>query len=70
MGLSNNTRKRHFCEVLTVENKKVRPERIGARQVIFFSNDDYPEGFNRHNGDPMVIAATIHNYLVKRILVD
>ena len=29
-GSSNNAHKHHLREVLIVENKKVRPERIGA----------------------------------------
>ena len=45
-GSSNNARKRHLQEVLMVKNKKVKPERIGVGQVISFSDDDYPEGFN------------------------
>ena len=69
-GSSNNAHKRHLREVLTVENKKVRPKRISVRAIISFLNDDYLEGFDWQHDDLMVITATIHNYLVKQILVD
>ena len=45
-GLSNNTRKCHLLKVHTVENKKVRPERISIGQIISFLDDDYPKGFD------------------------
>ena len=35
-----------------------------------FSEADYLEGFDQQHDDPMVITATIHNYSVKRILVN
>ena len=38
--------------------------------IILFSNDDYPKRFNHDQDDLMVITATIHNYTIKRILVD
>ena len=38
--------------------------------VISFSDDDYPKGFDHDHDDSMVIIATIHNYVVKIILVD
>ena len=69
-GLSNNARKRDLREVLTIRNKKWKSERFGAGQVISFSEDDYPEGFDRQHDDPMVITATIHNYSIKQILVN
>ena len=69
-GISNNTYKRHLWKVLIVENKKVKPKKRESDQVISFSDDDYPKGFDRDHNDPMVITATIHNYAVKRILVD
>ena len=53
-----------------MENKKVRPKRISAGPVISFWDEDYPEGFNQQHDDLMVIIATIHNYSVKRILVN
>ena len=56
--------------MLTIENKKVKPERTGIGQVIFFSDDDYPKGFNRQHDDPMVIIVTIHSYPIKLIMVD
>ena len=69
-GSSNNVHKRYLREVLTVKNKKVRLASIGVGQVISFSDDDYPKGFDQQHDDRMVIIATIHNYLVKHILVD
>ena len=36
---------------------------------IFFYNN-YLEGFNQEHDDLMVISTTIHNYAIKRILVD
>ena len=55
---------------MAVENKKVKSDNTKKSLVISFSNDDYVEGFNYDYDDPMVITATIHNYVVKRILVD
>ena len=55
---------------MVVENKKVKSDDTKKSLVISFSNDDYVEGFNYDYDDPMVIIATIHNYVVKRILVD
>ena len=42
----NNTRKWNLQEVLTMENKKFRSEKISAGTSISFPNDDYLEGFN------------------------
>ena len=56
--------------MLTVGNKKGKSKRFGVGQVISFLEDDYPEGFDWQHDDPMVITATIHNYSIKRILVD
>ena len=54
-----------------VKNKKKGKSKcLGARQVISFLVDDYPEGFNWQHDDPMVITTIIHNYSIKRILVD
>ena len=55
---------------MTVENKKIKSKEGESRTVISFFDEDYPDGFNRDHDDLMVITATIHNYTVKRILVD
>ena len=54
---------------MTIDNKKIRPNDVAKSAIISFSNDDYPEGFNQDHNDPMVISATFHNYVIKRILV-
>ena len=38
-------------------------------EPIYFTEDDYGD-IDREHDDPMVISALIHNFLVKRILVD
>ena len=65
-GSSNNACKRHLQEV----NKKVKLEKRVSGLVIYFSNNDYPKGFHRNHDDLMVITTTIHNYAVKRILIN
>ena len=68
--LSNNAQKRYLQAVMAVESKKVNPHEVENNVVISFSDDDYPDGFNLDHDDSMMINATIHNYVVKRILVD
>ena len=55
---------------MAIENKKVKPDSTESNPVILFSSDDYLEGFDYDHDDPMVITTTIHNYVVKRILVN
>ena len=40
------------------------------RLVILFFDYDYLEGFNHYYDDLMVITNIVHNYAIKRILVD
>ena len=56
--------------VMTIENKKIKLKEGESGLVISLSNEDYPNGIDRYHDDPMVITTTIHNYIVKRILVD
>ena len=53
-----------------VENKKVKNENANKGLVISFSNDYYLEGFDRDHDDPMARTTTIHNYPIKRVLID
>ena len=69
-GLNNNAQKRHLRAVITIENKKAKPDDVENSVVLSLSDDDYLEGFDRDHDDPMVIATTIHNYVVKRNLMD
>ena len=69
-GFSNNACKRHLKIVMAVEGKKVKPNDQEKGQVISFSNEDYYEGFDRDHDNLMVIIVTVHNYVIKRILVD
>ena len=55
---------------MAIENKKVKSDNVERGPIISFSNDDYPKGFNCDHDDSMVISTTIHNYIVKRILVN
>ena len=55
---------------MAIENKKVKNENADKNLVIPFSNDDYPKGFYHNHNDPMVITTTVHNYFIKRILVN
>ena len=55
---------------MVIENKKIILDDLEKGLVISFSNEDYPKGFNKDHDDPMVITTTIHNDVVKRILVD
>ena len=68
--LSSNTQKKHLRAIITIDNKKVKPDNIENSAVILFIDNDYLEGFNWVHDDLMVIIATIHNYVVKRILVN
>ena len=69
-GLSYNAQKRHLQAMMTIKNKRVRFDNEEKKVVISFSNDHYLEGFDWDHDDPMVITVAIHNYIVKRILVD
>ena len=55
---------------MAIKNKKVKFDGERGGSVISFSNNDYPKGFDYDHENPLVIIATIHNYVVKRILVD
>ena len=55
---------------MAIKNKKVNPDDVEKSVVISFFNNDYLEGFEQDNDNPMVIIAAIHNYVVKRILMD
>ena len=50
--------------------QKVKSDDVKKGLIISFSNNDYPKRFNQDHDDPMVITATIHNYVIKRILID
>ena len=47
----------------------VKATSIKKGLIISFSDDDHSKGFDCDHDDPMAITATIHNYIVKRILV-
>ena len=55
---------------MVVENKKVNTILIERGPIILFSNNDYPERFDHDHDDPMVVITIIHNYTVRRILVN
>ena len=69
-GFSNNARKRHLWTMIVVESQKVKLDDQEKGHVIFFSNEDYCKGFNLDYDDSMVIIAAIHNYAIKRFLID
>ena len=52
------------------ENKKVKPNDVEKSPIILFFDDDYLETFNGVHDGPMVITTNVHNYTIKRILVD
>ena len=56
--------------MMAVENKKVKPDDVEKSVIILFFDSDYWEGFNREHNEPIVISIAIHNYIVKRILVN
>ena len=55
---------------MVVKNKKVKLDNAKKGSVILFSNNNYPKGCNCDNDDLMVMTSTVHNYAIKRILVD
>ena len=55
---------------MAVENKMVKLEDAKKSVVISFSDSDHLEGFDWEHDDPIVITVAIHNYVVKRILVN
>ena len=55
---------------MAIENKKVKLDNAKRGSIISFFNDDYLEGFNCDHDDSVVIIATVHNYVVKRILAN
>ena len=64
-GLSNKARKWHLWAMMTTEAKR----RKDQYKPIYFIGDDFSDIDWAHD-DPMVISALVHNFLVKRILVD
>ena len=56
--------------MMAIENKKVKNNDANKGLVISFFDENYPEGFNCDHDKPMVIIATIHNYVIKRVLID
>ena len=50
------------------KKKKVKVRFVEKGLVISFSNDD--SRFDHDHDDSMVIMTTIHNYAIKKILVD
>ena len=63
-GITQHT-KVTFMNFMTVEAKR-RKDRY---ELIYFTKDDFGD-IDRAHDDPMVILAFVHNFLVKRILVD
>ena len=55
---------------MVVDNKKVKLDDVAKSAVISISDNDYLDGFDWDHDDPMVITATIHYYVVQRVLVD
>ena len=70
VGFNNNAHKRHLWAIIVIENNKVKSNNKEKGLDILFSDDDYVKGFDRYHDNPMVIIATIHNCVVKRILVN
>ena len=68
--LSNNAHKIHLWAIMAIENKKLRPNNLDKSFIISFFDEDYLKGFSKDHDDLMVIITTIHNYVIKRILVD
>ena len=64
-GPSHNAQKQHMRTVMTIEAKR-RRERY---EPICFIEEDFGN-IDRAHDDPMVISALVHNFLVKRVLVD
>ena len=53
-----------------LESKRTKPQEGENDVVISFFDKDYLDEFDMDHDDPMMITATIHNYVVKRILVN
>ena len=64
-GASNKAKKRHLKAVMNAENKRCKEQ----YEPICFKEEDFRE-IEREHDDSMVISALIHNFLVKRVLVD
>ena len=50
---------------MNVNNKKWKEH----YEPIYFTEEDF-EDIKKEHDDPMVIPALIHNFLVKRVLID
>ena len=48
----------------------MKPDDQEKGLVISFSDEDYLEGFDWDHDDSMVITIIIHDYAIKKILVD
>ena len=55
---------------MVIKEKKVKATYVEKGPVISFFDDDYLEGFDYDHDDLMVVTTTIHNYAIKRILVN
>ena len=64
-GISNNARKRHLRAMMNADNKKWREH----YEPIYFTEEDFRDIKKEHN-DQMAISILIHNFLVKRVLID
>ena len=62
---SNKAKKRQLRTVMNTKNKR-RKEHY---EPISFTKEDYGD-IEREHDDPMVVFALIHNFLVKRVLID
>ena len=60
-----NAKKRHLQVVMNVESKKWK----GHYEPIYFTEEDFRD-IEREHDDPMVISTLIHNFLIKRVLID
>ena len=63
--MSNNAKKRHLKAVMNVENKRQKE----YYEPIYFTKEDFGD-IEREHDNPMVISALIHNFLVKRVLIN
>ena len=56
--------------MIAIENKKVKNENVDKGLVISFFDINYLEEFDYNHDNPMVITTIVHNYIVKRVLID
>ena len=64
-GTLNNAKKRHLQAVMNVESKRWKVH----YKPIYFIEEDFRD-IDKEHDDPMMIPTLVHNFLVKRLLID